>query len=402
VFARDVTVLGPLMDEVSDEYKKKFSDHDERGACATAGLYQAALDPLRGCANQRYWIECPDGSFVLPPGPNRPGTVADASNRSPESREDRVWRWSFETYLEKKDLLVFKRTKTSPLQDSQGNQANWNVYTNYYLDDRLADGIRPRDFLEGVTNDQGTKVLIALGMGGCFDFAKPPQLVRRLLTWIADPQAIVLDFFAGSGTTAHAVMAQNAADGGSRRFIMIQLGEETDPRSEAAKEGFSTISALSRERLRRAAASIASEAALLRHGLDLGFRSLRVDTTSMIDLARSPDELGQDELDLVVDSVKPDRSAEDLLFQVLIDWGLELGMPVIVEHILNHEVFVVEDGALIACFDGEVGADLVRDIAKREPLRAVFRDSGFASDDARINAEQIFAEISPATDVKVI
>jgi adenine-specific DNA-methyltransferase len=402
VAARDALALSPLMDEVPEEYRRKFTASDARGAYATVSLYQASLDPLRGCANQRYWIECPDGTFVLPPGPNRPANVADASNRPPESGEDRVWRWSYESYLGKKDLLVFKETVTSPLQESNGNQARWNVYTKYYLEDRLDDGIRPRDFLDGVTNDLGTKALIKLGMRGFFEFAKPPQLITRLLTWVEDPDAVVLDFFAGSGTTAQAVFEQNAADGGHRRFIMVQLDEELDANSLAAKKGYATIAEVSRERIRRAGKKIIGESGLTADGLDVGFRALKVDTTNMAGVLLRPDETDQAQLAGLEDSVKPDRSGEDLLFQVLLDWGLELTMPISVEQVEGHEVFVVENDALIACFDTEVSTELVSAIAKRAPLRAVFRDSGFASDDARINAEQILREISPTTDVKAL
>ena len=201
---------------------------------------------------------------------------------------------------------------------------------------------------------------------------------------------------------AHAVMLANAADSGHRSYFMVQLDEETDPKSEAAKAGFATISALSRERIRRAATRVASEAGLVRDGLDLGFRALRVDTTNMADVLRAPDALGQEQLDLHTDSVKPDRTGEDLLFQVLLDWGLELTMPIAVATIEDHEVFVVEHGAILACFGLEVGPDLVRAMAQRKPVRAVFRDAGFATDADRINAEQIFAEVSPATDVKAI
>ncbi|WP_052110079.1 site-specific DNA-methyltransferase [Knoellia sinensis] len=399
--ARNADAVGPLMDEVDEAYRRKFSATDERGAFATVGLYQASLDPLRGCSNQRYWIECPDGSFALPPGPHRPEIIEDAANLSPTSREDKVWRWSFDSYLQKKELLVFKETATSPLQDEAGNQSKWNVYTKYYLDDRLADGKRPRDFLDGVTNDQGAKALNELGMGKFFDYSKPPELVRRLLAWIADPDALVLDFFAGSGTTGHAVMQQNAADGGRRSFICVQLPEEIDKKSEAIGAGYTTISELCRERLVRSSEQVAERAGLTAAELDLGFRFLRTDSTNLTDVLRTPDETGQDELAGLEDSVKPGRTGEDLLFQVLIAWGLEVSVPIAVEQVEGREVFVVDDGALVACFD-DVTPELVRALAKQEPLRAVFRDSGFASDDARINAEQTFKELSPATDVKAI
>ena len=197
-------------------------------------------------------------------------------------------------------------------------------------------------------------------------------------------------------------MQMNAEDGGRRRFIMVQLDEKADPKSDAAKAGFNTIAEISRERIRRAGTKIVEESGLAASQLDVGFRSLKVDTTNMADVLWTPDETDQHTIAGLENSVKSGRTGPDLLFQVLLDWGLELSVPITVEKVEGHDVFVVEDGALIACFDSEVSPELVRAIAKRGPLRAVFRDSGFASDDARINAEQIFREISPATDVKAI
>ncbi|PZT91352.1 MAG: site-specific DNA-methyltransferase [Gordonia sp. (in: high G+C Gram-positive bacteria)] len=400
--ARNASAVPPLMDEVPDEYRKKFSGRDDRGHFATVGLYQASLDPLRGCANQRYWIEAPDGTFVLPPGPNRPASVGDASNRPPESREDRVWRWSFQSYLEKKDLLVFKETPSSPLQDQYGRQSRWNVYTKYYLEDRLGDGIRPRDFLDGVTNDQGTKALIKLGLGGIFDFAKPPQLVSKLLTWIDDPHAVILDFFAGSGTTAQAVIDHNELDGGGRRFICIQLDEECPEGSEARRAGFTSIAEIARERVRRSGQALVEREGLSAGHTDRGFRALRVDTTNLEDTLRAPNATNQFDLESFQGSIKPSRSGEDLLFHVLLDWGLDLSLPIVRETVDDRGVYSVDDDALVACFAEYVTPEVVRVIAERGPLRAVFRDDAFESDAARINAEQVFREVSPATEVRTI
>jgi adenine-specific DNA-methyltransferase len=400
--ARNVDALHPLMDSVSDEYRKKFSGVDARGHFATVGLYQASLDPLRGCVNQRYWIEAPDGTFLLPPGPNRPNSVTDASNRPPESREDRVWRWSFDSYLAKKSLLVFKETSSSPLQDQNGQQSRWNVYTKYYLEDRLGDGIRPRDFLDTVTNDQGTKALSKLGLGGIFDFAKPPQLVSKFLTWIDDPQAVVLDFFAGSGTTGQAVLDQNELDGGTRKFVCIQLDEECPEGSAARDSGFISIAAVARERIRRAAQAIRDRGSFNASAIDLGFRALSVDTTNIIDNLRTPDVTLQSELETFRSSVKSDRSDEDLLFQILLDWGLELSLPISLVDMAGCKVFSVDDDALLACFASDISGDAIHEMARRKPLRAVFRDDCFESDAARINAEQIFREVSPSTEVKAI
>lgn len=249
----------------------------------------------------------------------------------------------------------------------------------------------------------GTREVRKIFGGKYFDFPKPLNLMSLLVAQVAgNPDAVVLDFFAGSGTTAHAVMALNAADGGRRRFIVAQLDEPLAPTSDAVAAGYRSIAELTRERLRRAGSAVLESAGLNGDRLDVGFRTLKIDTTNMADVFRTPDETEQEALRGLQMSVKTGRSGEDLLFQVLLDWGLEPTMPLNREKLEGHEVFVVEDDALIACFDSEVSPELVRAVAKREPLRAVFRDSGFASDDARINAEQIFREISPATDVKAI
>lgn len=268
-------------------------------------------------------------------------------------------------------------------------------------------GVRPQTLLLRTLvgdNQAATRELNSLfPEGNVFDTPKPTALIKHLC-YIANVREgdLVLDFFAGSGTTAEAVLQLNSEDGEARKFILVQLPEEYDEGSPARSLGFATIADTSRERVRRAGQKIVEVAGLTGGGLDVGFRTLKVDSTNMRDLFRMPDDTDQQQLTGLEDSVKPGRTGEDLLFQVLLDWGLELTMPISVEKIDGREVFVVEDDALIACFDAEISPNLVRAIAEREPLRAVFRDSGFASDDARINAEQIFHDISPSTDVKAI
>jgi len=270
-----------------------------------------------------------------------------------------------------------------------------------YLDEQEDQAIRSLVVQERAS---ATGALIDLMGADVFD---NPKDIGVLCKWInavtqGKKDAMVLDFFGGSGSTGHAVMALNALDGGHRRFILVQLDESVAESSGAAQAGYTTIAEVAKERLRRAGAKLVDEAGILADSVAPGFRVLKVDTTNLTDVLRTPDETEQQTLSGLGDSVKPDRSGEDLLFQVLLDWGLELTMPISVEKLEGHEVYLVEDDALVACFDSEVSPELVRAIAKREPLRAVFRDSGFASDDARINAEQIFHEISPATDVKAI
>lgn len=305
------------------------------------------------------------------------------------------WTWGRDLVNSGNALLLGEMT---------GNE--WRIYRKDYLYDD--DGEVAKTLVKSVwmdaefSNDYGRKAVKELFGQAVMDFPKSPFLMRRLIEIGCGPDGIVLDFFAGSGSMAHAVMLANASDGGRRRFVMIQLAEDVDAKSEAAKAGFATISALSRERIRRSAARVEADSGLMKDGLDLGFRALRVDSTNIADVLRKPDALGQEDLGLYAESVKPDRTGEDLLFQVLLDWGLELTMPIAVESIEERDVFVVEDGALVACFDNELTPALVREIAGRHPLRAVFRDAGFATDSDRINAEQVFAEVSPATDVKAI
>ncbi|QDQ19721.1 site-specific DNA-methyltransferase [Corynebacterium glutamicum] len=247
-----------------------------------------------------------------------------------------------------------------------------------------------------------SKRLRSLMDGPVFSFPKDESVIQTLVNMVTKDDDLVLDFFAGSGTTAQAVMAQNVADGGRRRFILVQLDEKPDSKSEAARQQYASIADIARERIQRAARLVSDGIGLAADELDSGFRSLVIDTTNMKDVFRVPDETDQLALEQLESSVKQDRSNEDLLFQVLLDWGLELTMPIETKQLENNEVLVVEDGALIACFDEHLSMQAVRRIADQQPLRAVFRDSGFASDDARINAEQIFAEVSPATDVKAI
>jgi len=270
-----------------------------------------------------------------------------------------------------------------------------------FLDEMGQQAIRPL-----VTQERApaSDALARLLDGKMFDY---PKDIGVLGTWIdavtsADKDAIILDFFAGSGSTAHAVMSINAADQGSRRFILVQLDEAIEAGSLASMRGYMTLAGVARERLRRAGAQVKQEAGLLGADLDVGFRSLHVATTNMADTLATADDLLQVALSDAVDSVKPDRIDEDLLFQVLLDWGLDLAESIEVEEAGGRRVFCVADEALIACFADEITDDVVQAIAKRHPLRAVFLDAGFRTDAARINTEQIFREVSPETEVRAI
>jgi len=210
---------------------------------------------------------------------------------------------------------------------------------------------------------------------------------------------IILDFFSGSATTAHAVMQLNAEDGGNRKYIMVQLPEPCNEKSEAYKAGFKNISEIGKERIRRAAKKIKEETGA---DIDYGFRVFKVDSSNMKDVYYRPEELSQQDLFGMVSNIKEDRTGEDLLIQVMLEWGLELSLPMEKRNILGKEVHFVAGNSLVACFDEDVSEDLVREIAKEKPLRVVFRDSSFADDAARINVEELFKMLSPTTEIKVI
>ncbi|WP_419593974.1 site-specific DNA-methyltransferase [Thiolapillus sp.] len=253
-------------------------------------------------------------------------------------------------------------------------------------------------------NHEANNELKLLGLGGLFNNPKPTRLIRRMLELATDPnrEDIILDFFAGSSTTAHSVMAQNADDGGNRRFIMVQLSEVTGENSEAFKAGFKTIPELSRERIRRAGKKILEGDCHPDWNRDVGFRVLKVDTSNMKDVYYTPDAVTQKDLLGQVDNIKEDRTDEDLLFQVLLDWGVDLSLPIEKETIEGKAVYFVDTNALAACFEADIDETFIKQLASRQPLRAVFRDSSFSSDATRINVEQLFKLTSPHTEVKTL
>ena len=241
-----------------------------------------------------------------------------------------------------------------------------------------------------------------------FDTPKPVQVAKRLIQSICKNDDILIDFFAGSCTAAHALMLLNAEDGANRRFIMVQLPEECDEKSEAKKLGYSVVSEIGKNRIRRATKKIREEfseiLATRNTELDLGFRLLKVDTSNMADVYYSPDVLEKANLDLFVDNIKPDRTPEDLLFQVMLDWGVDLALPIAKQSIQGKDVFFVDGNVLTACFDasGSIDETFVKELAKLQPLRVVFRDAGFKNSAVKINVEQIFKLMSPVTEVKCI
>jgi len=271
----------------------------------------------------------------------------------------------------------------------------------------LTEGLVPIDvwdYKSSGTTDEGGQEIKELFGAALFDTPKPTKLILRMLgiATKSNSNDIVLDFFAGSSSTAHAVIQANAKDGGNRKFVMIQLPEALDEKSLAKKASFENIAELSKERIRRSGANVLAEECHPEWNKDIGFRVFKIDSSNMQDVHLSPDETKPDMLAALEGNIKSDRTGEDLLFQVLLDWGVDLSLPIESQAIDGKTVYFVDGNALAACFDENINEDFVKELAVKQPLRVVFRDDGFASDSVKINVEQIFKLKSPSTDIRVI
>ena len=285
-----------------------------------------------------------------------------------------------------------------------GRDGNGVPRIKTYLDAKDR-GLTPETIIfaeEASTNEVAKNTLKDLFDGkAVFETPKPVSLLKVLLQ-MSCKEGVVLDFFAGSASLAHAVLELSAQDGGVRQCISVQVSEEAPAESEARKAGYESITAIAKERIRRAGKKILEGECHPDWNRDVGFRVLKVDTSNMKDVYYRPDELKQSDLLDMVDNVKEDRTAEDLLFQVLVDWGVDLTLPICRETVQGKTVFFVDDNALVACFDKGITEELVKELAGHEPLRVVFRDNGFVSDAVKINVEQVFRQLSPTTEVKSI
>ncbi|WP_061213458.1 site-specific DNA-methyltransferase [Syntrophomonas wolfei] len=392
-FAKSIYDLPGFSDEVDSSQFKKIETVGERKGEYYRDDIAFYLSTLETRPNQRYFIECPDGEKVIPPGTTFP----------PEKPVDGdgVWRWSLDNFELKKHLIVFKESTRSPLINEQGKPARWNLYTKSYLSDKQESGNLPRDLFDKFLNRNGSEDLKRLDIP--FDFPKPVNLIKHLLKILNDEKdGIILDFFSGSATTAHAVMQLNAEDGGKRKFIMVQLPEVCADGTKAAKAGYKNICEIGKERIRRAGDKIKAEAGLTALNLDIGFRVLKLDDTNMKDVYYAAGDYTQDMIALMESNIKPDRTDLDLLYGCLLDWGLPLSMPHTHEKIDGFTIHTYNDGDLIACFEERISEKAIREIASRKPLRAVFRDSSFNSSPEKINVFEIFKLLAPNTNVRVI
>jgi adenine-specific DNA-methyltransferase len=306
--------------------------------------------------------------------------------------ESAVWRYSIENH---KKMVTEKRLYWGP------NESYEKPRLKRFLSE-IQNGIVPSTwwpFQEVGHNDEGQKETAQLIGKKIFSTPKPVRLLERILEISVQKNDFVLDFFAGSGTVAHAVIKRNAENNSNIKFILVQLAEQTDQKSEAYNQGYENICEIGKERIRRAAKKIKEET---KANIDYGFRVYHLDSSNMQDVYYRPQDYQQESLNLFADNVKPDRTPDDLLAQVMLDWGLPLSLKIEQAIISGKKVFKVAENSLYACFDKGIDEDFAKEIAKDAPLRIVFRDSGFKNDTAKTNVKQLLKQLNPETEMKVV
>ena len=359
----------PRSDEANDRYANP--DNDPRGAWKSSDL---SVGPI--VQSKVYEITTPSGRKVLPPS-------------------GYCWRLDKDTFKKYVDdnRIWF---------GADGN----NVPSIKRFLSEVKQGITPMTiwkYSEVGHSQDATKGLKDIFDGKAyFDYPKPVDLIKRCLQLYSDQECIIMDFFSGSATTAQAVIRLNADDNGHRKFIMVQLNESCDEKSIAFKDGYKNICEIGKERIRRAGAKIKEESPLTTQELDIGFRVFKLDSSNMNDVYYAAGDYTQGLLTMLESNVKDDRTDLDLLFGCLLEWGLPLSMSYKSEKISDCTVHTYNDGDLIACFDENIPDTVIKEIARREPLRAVFCDSSFNGSPAKINVGEIFKMLAPDTRVKVI
>ena len=321
--------------------------------------------------------------------------ITTPSGRVVEPPAGRSWRLSANAFAERlrQNRIWF------------GSDGNGVPRMKRFLSELRKTGVTPMTIwkYEEVGHSQdATKALAGIFDGKkYFDYPKPVDLIKRCISLYSSPDSLILDFFSGSATTAHAVMQLNAEDGGKRKYICVQLPEETPEGSEARKAGYETICEIGKERIRRAGKKIKEEAGLMGQDLDTGFRVLRTDSSNMEEVYFEPAGLEQQDLFTQVDSVKADRSELDLLFGCMVDWGVELSYPLRTEEVDGKHLHIVNEGALVACFDKEISVEAVSRIAELKPLRVIFREECFATDADKLNIYEKFKQFCGWNDEEV-
>ena len=314
-------------------------------------------------------------------------TITTPSGRKVEPPAGRSWRLSRKAFRER-------------LQDNRiwfGADGNNVPAMKRFLSELRKTGVTPMTIWKHteVDHSQGATQKLAKLFDGkkYFDYPKPVTLIQRCISLYSEQDSLILDFFSGSATTAHAVMQLNAEDGGNRKYIMIQLPEETPEDSEARKAGYNTIPEIAKERIRRAGKKIKEESPLTTQNLDTGFRVFRLADSNFEEVKKAPAEYDQSQLDLFLNNVKSDRTDLDLLFGAMLSWGVQLSLPMTSEEVDGKMIYSVNDGDLVVCFADDITENIVKAMADKQPLRVLFRDNCFARDDAKINVFETLKQL---------
>ncbi len=381
-YAKNIDNVPTLWAPLSGDAQKMYNEKDEKG------LYRNKEFVFKNSStniNQKYEITCPDGEIVVP-------------------KQGYIYRFVPETFeAAKKDgLVVFKKTpSSSTLMTRDGKSASWNIFIKKYFGDGLGcpSTSLPKDLIS--MYNKGTQDVQDIFDGQrVFENVKPTTLVKYLLKVFAPDNSITLDFFSGSATTAHAVIQQNSEDKVNRMFIMVQIPEETDTGSEAYKAGYKNICEIGKERIRRAGKKIKEEHPEAKD-LDIGFRVLKGDESNYKPVAFAPKDYTQESLDMFLDNIKEERTGLDLLFDCMMRWGLELSLPYETQKVDGCTIYNVDEGSLVACFDGVVTSAVIDAIAETHPLRVVFRDSSFTEAAQKMNLFELFKQKCGWTDQEV-
>ena len=378
VFAKNISHATINGMEMSDKDSAIYDQEDENGRFLTRSLRRTGGEDRREDRPTMYYgIEAPDGTLIFPKGP---------------TGYDSRWICSENKFkeLERDNLIAWKKV-------SRNGVETWQVHQKFYLEGRTKAPGNLWNDIEG--NKKATRDIRNLfDTQKVFDFPKPVGLLKKIISISCSKQSLILDFFGGSCTTAHAVMQLNAEDKGNRKFIMVQLPEETAEDSEAYKAGYKTIPEIGKERIRRAGKKIKEESPLTTQDLDTGFRVFRLDESNYEEVTKSPKDYDQNLLDLFANNIKADRTDLDLLFGAMLAWGVQLDMPMNKEVVDGCTIYTVNNGDLVACFSEGITDKVVTAMASKMPLRVLFRDSCFTQDAQKINIYEQFKQAMDWTD----
>lgn len=379
---------------LSEKQKAEYKYEDEIGRYRLLGLRQRGVASLREDRPEMFfpiWVNPEDSSISLT-------YVEDWEEVIPKKSDGREgrWMWGKQKCINESNRLVAKLVST---------RREFDIFVKDYLNKDGEQRTRKYKTIwsDKILNNQiGTQEVKAILGGDYMSFPKSTEYIKTIIQTGTSYSSLILDFFSGSATTAHAVMQLNAEDGGNRQYIMVQLPEETPEDSEAKKAGYNTIPEIAKERIRRTGKKIKEESPLTTKDLDTGFRVFRLDDSNYENVEHSPKDWNQDQLDLFLNNIKADRSELDLLFGCMLDWGVKLSLPMTQEQVDGKTIYTVNEGDLVACFAQNVTENVVKAMAEKMPLRVIFRDSCFDKDADKINIYETFKQMLDWSDQEVV